>query len=109
MRCAADLDAALAPGRLGLMLSLEGMEPLGYDPGLIDVFCALGVRMASLTWNRRNPFADGTPSRRSEGSARSAARSSIAWPGCRSRSISRTPTRARSPSCSSVRATARCS
>ena len=31
--------------RIGLMLSLEGMEPLGYDPGLIDVFCALGVRM----------------------------------------------------------------
>jgi membrane dipeptidase len=41
------------------VLSIEGMEPLGYDPGLIDVFCALGVRMASLTWNRRNPFADG--------------------------------------------------
>ena len=30
------------------------MEPLGYEPGLIDVFCSLGVRMASLTWNRRN-------------------------------------------------------
>jgi membrane dipeptidase len=60
VRSAADLDAALEPGRLGLMLSLEGMEPLGYDPGLIDVFCSLGVRMASLTWNRRNPFADGT-------------------------------------------------
>ena len=60
MRCAADLDAALTPGRLGLVLSIEGMEPLGYDPGLIDVFCALGVRMASLTWNRRNPFADGS-------------------------------------------------
>jgi membrane dipeptidase len=60
VRTAADLDAALEPGRLGLMLSIEGMEPLGYEPGLIDVFCALGVRMASLTWNRRNPFADGT-------------------------------------------------
>jgi membrane dipeptidase len=60
VRSAADLETALEPGRLGLMLSLEGMEPLGYDPGLIDVFCTLGVRMASLTWNRRNPFADGT-------------------------------------------------
>jgi membrane dipeptidase len=60
VRTADDLDSALKPGRLGLVLSLEGMEPLGYDPGLIDVFCALGVRMASLTWNRRNPFADGT-------------------------------------------------
>jgi len=59
VRSAADLDAALAPGRRGLMLSIEGMEPLGYDPGLIDVFCALGVRMASLTWIRRIPFADG--------------------------------------------------
>ena len=59
VRSAADLDAALAPGRLGLMLSLEGTEPLGYEPGLIDVFCSLGVRMASLTWNRRTPFADG--------------------------------------------------
>lgn len=60
VRSAADLDAALEPGRTGLMLAIEGMEPLGYDPGLIDVFCSLGVRMASLTWNRRNPFADGT-------------------------------------------------
>jgi membrane dipeptidase len=59
VRSAGDLDAALAPGRRGLVLSIEGMEPLGYDPGLIDVFCTLGVRMASLTWNRRNPFADG--------------------------------------------------
>jgi membrane dipeptidase len=60
VRSAADLEAALEPGRTGLVLSIEGMEPLGYDPGLIDVFCTLGVRMASLTWNRRNPFADGT-------------------------------------------------
>ena len=59
VRTAEDLERALSPGRRGLLLSLEGMEPLGYDPGLIDVFCSLGVRMASLTWNRRNPFADG--------------------------------------------------
>jgi membrane dipeptidase len=60
VRSASDLDAAFAPGRVGLLLAIEGMEPLGYEPGLIDVFCSLGVRMASLTWNRRNPFADGT-------------------------------------------------
>jgi membrane dipeptidase len=41
------------------MLSMEGVEALGYDPTLIDVFWSLGVRMVSLTWNRRNPFADG--------------------------------------------------
>jgi membrane dipeptidase len=60
VRSASDLATALEPGRLGLLLSLEGVEPLGYDPSLIDVFCSLGVRMASLTWNRRNAFADGT-------------------------------------------------
>jgi membrane dipeptidase len=59
VRSAADLEAAFAPGQTGLMLSLEGMEPLGYEPRLIEVFCTLGVRMASLTWNRRNAFADG--------------------------------------------------
>jgi membrane dipeptidase len=60
VRSAADLDAAFEPGRIGLLLSIEGMEPLGNEPRLIDVFCTLGVRMASLTWNRRNAFADGT-------------------------------------------------
>ena len=44
---------------LGLMLSLEGVEPLGSDPGLLDSFVRLGVRMIGLTWNRRNTFADG--------------------------------------------------
>ena len=41
------------------MLSLEGCEPLGSRPELIEVFWELGVRMVSLTWNRRNLFADG--------------------------------------------------
>lgn len=44
---------------LGLMLSMEGVEPLGSDPSLIDVFWHLGVRMVGLTWNRRNAFAEG--------------------------------------------------
>ena len=42
-----------------MLLSLEGCEPLGTNPELIEVFWELGVRMASLTWNRRNAFADG--------------------------------------------------
>ena len=57
VRAAADLDAL--DGRIGLVLSLEGVEPLGYDDALADVFWELGVRMVSLTWNRRNPYADG--------------------------------------------------
>ena len=40
-------------------LSRKGAEALGYETTLIDVFYELGLRMVSLTWNRRNPFADG--------------------------------------------------
>jgi membrane dipeptidase len=59
VRDAADLETALGDGRIGLLLSMEGAEPLGYDPTLADLFWLLGVRMFALTWNRRNPFADG--------------------------------------------------
>lgn len=56
VRSAADLES---DGRIGLMLALEGAEPLGSTPELLDAFVALGVRMVGLTWNRRNAFADG--------------------------------------------------
>ncbi len=59
VRDPAELEAALASGRTGLLLSMEGAEPLGFDPAMLDVFWLLGVRMLALTWNRRNPFADG--------------------------------------------------
>lgn len=59
VRGRADLDLMESSGRLGLLLSMEGAEALGYDPEMIDVFWELGVRMVSLTHNRRNPFADG--------------------------------------------------
>jgi membrane dipeptidase len=59
VRTAADLDAVLAGDRIGLILSMEGAEPFGYDPRMADIFWELGVRVFGLTWNRRNPFADG--------------------------------------------------
>lgn len=59
VRLRIDLDRAGGPGTIGLMLGMEGTEALGYDPRMIDIFWTLGVRMASITWNRRNPFADG--------------------------------------------------
>jgi membrane dipeptidase len=55
----ADLSLVESSDRLGLMLSMEGAEPLGYDPEMADIFWELGVRMFSLTHNRRNAFADG--------------------------------------------------
>lgn len=59
VRCSADLDAVERGERLGLLLSLEGVEQFGYEVWPADAFWELGVRMASLTWNRRNPYADG--------------------------------------------------
>jgi len=59
VRTAADLDAVEADGRIGLMLSLEGVEQFGYELWPAETFWELGMRMAGLTWNRRNPFSDG--------------------------------------------------
>lgn len=57
VRSGADLDRL--DGRIGLVLSMEGVDPFESDPALVDAFWALGVRMVGLTWNRRNAFADG--------------------------------------------------
>jgi membrane dipeptidase len=59
VRRGADLDAVESGERIGLMLSLEGVEQFGVETWPADVFHELGVRMAGLTWNRRNAFADG--------------------------------------------------
>jgi membrane dipeptidase len=59
VRTATDLDDVEAGRRIGLVLSLEGVEPFGVETWPADVFHELGVRMAGLTWNRRNAFADG--------------------------------------------------
>ena len=56
---AADLDSVQTGERIGLVLALEGVECFGVETWPADVFHALGVRMAGLTWNRRNAFADG--------------------------------------------------
>jgi membrane dipeptidase len=59
VRSRASLDAVESGERIGLMLALEGVEPFGYEVATADLFWELGMRMAGLTWNRRNPFADG--------------------------------------------------
>jgi membrane dipeptidase len=59
VRAAADLDQVADGQRIGLLLSLEGVEQFGVETWPADVFHELGVRMVGLTWNRRNAFADG--------------------------------------------------
>jgi membrane dipeptidase len=48
-----------AAGSTSGFLSFEGLEPLGSDLKMLDIFARLGLRMASLTHSRRNAFADG--------------------------------------------------
>ena len=56
---AAELREALDAGAVAGILALEGVEGLGREPALIASLHRLGVRMAGLTWNRSNDFADG--------------------------------------------------
>jgi membrane dipeptidase len=56
---ASDLAQLADDERIGLLLSIEGVEPWEADDDLADDFWELGVRMAGLTWNFRNRFADG--------------------------------------------------
>lgn len=56
---AAELDAVLDSGRIALLLAIEGAEPVGHSLELIDAFWRAGVRMTSLSWNRRTMMADG--------------------------------------------------
>jgi membrane dipeptidase len=56
----ADIEAALAGNKIAGILGLEGVEGLGNDLELLHTLYRLGVRVVSLTWNRRTAFADGT-------------------------------------------------
>ncbi len=59
VRSGAELDAALSAGRVAVLLSMEGCEPLGGDTALLRAFHELGVRLLGLTWNGRTLAADG--------------------------------------------------
>ncbi len=65
-RSVSGLEAAAAAGKVGILLSFEGVEPLGNDLSLLRVFYELGVRGVGLAWSRRSYAADGchfTPKR----------------------------------------------
>ena len=55
----ADIHRLKRAGKVGGILTFEGFEPLGFDLRFLDIFYKLGLRMAGLTHNRRNFFADG--------------------------------------------------
>jgi membrane dipeptidase len=56
----ADIDAAVASGRIALVLALEGCEAIGTDVELLATLFRVGVRVASLTHFGRTLLADGS-------------------------------------------------
>lgn len=56
----ADMKKAVEENKIGIMISLEGVEPIQKDINLLTVFYKMGVRGLGLTWSRRNFAADGS-------------------------------------------------
>lgn len=50
---------ARAKGKIAMLITMEGVEPLGGDLDLLQVFYELGVRSLGLTHARRNAAGDG--------------------------------------------------
>ena len=55
----ADLVRARRDGRVGIVFTFQGAEPLGEDAGRIALFRGMGLRVLQLTHNRRNLVGDG--------------------------------------------------
>jgi membrane dipeptidase len=62
-----EIARTIGEGRIALVLAFEGLEPVGHQLEVLDTFFRLGVRVASLTWNRRTMFADGIGERATGG------------------------------------------
>jgi len=58
-RTFAEIERARAEGRIALVLTMEGAEPLGEDLFLLQIFYELGLRAISLTHARVNAAAAG--------------------------------------------------
>jgi membrane dipeptidase len=56
----ADVDAAVAAGRIALIIALEGAHAIGQDPKLIRTMARVGVRVVSLAHLGRTFLADGS-------------------------------------------------
>jgi membrane dipeptidase len=54
-----EIVRAREANKLALLITMEGVEPLGEDPNLLRVFYELGVRVIGLTHARRNAAGSG--------------------------------------------------
>lgn len=54
-----DIDAARAEGRIGLIMGWQNLRPIADRPDRLHLAHAAGLRVAQLTYNRRNYLGDG--------------------------------------------------
>lgn len=54
-----DIEMAISSNKIALVLAIEGAEPIGSSIELLELFFKMGIRLLSLTWNRRTIFGDG--------------------------------------------------
>ncbi|MGO4543954.1 dipeptidase [Paenibacillus sp. 2TAB23] len=59
VRSAQDLELCLKTGKIGALLSLEGVDGLQGQISMLRILHQLGIRAAGLTWNHANWAADG--------------------------------------------------
>ncbi|MEV5024677.1 dipeptidase [Paenibacillus sp. LPE1-1-1.1] len=59
VRTAQDLEFCISNGKIGALLSLEGVDGLQGQMPLLRILHQLGIRAAGLTWNHANWAADG--------------------------------------------------
>jgi membrane dipeptidase len=62
----ADIDAARAGGKIGVIIGLQNSEHFR-TPADVDLFYRLGQRVSQLTYNARNMIGNGSTERRDEG------------------------------------------
>jgi membrane dipeptidase len=60
VKSGADLDAAKASRRLGLIFGTQNLAMIGADPPRLRILRDLGVRITQLTYNVRNLLGDGS-------------------------------------------------
>lgn len=67
VRSVADIEAAKAEDRVGLILGFQDTAPIGDNLNLLAVYHTLGVRIIQLTYNHRNRVGSGCQEPEDEG------------------------------------------
>lgn len=61
VRSVADIEAAMAAGRLAMIMHMEGIEAIDPELAGLDAFYLAGLRSLGPVWSRDNAFGNGAP------------------------------------------------